>query len=128
MPLQQVLGISAHDLIDRIEQSLEIALLNKRCPQIGHDDISHEHYFFVRKVNQHGIMRFTASNWDQLELRSADIQVGRFVDRDVWFVAPDILGLESLAEELLPENIRAVEFPCELLLIVGPSVKLGMRA
>src|SRR5262249_11369073 len=66
-------------------------------------------------------------NWDQLEFRSADIQVRPVVDRDVWFVAPDILGFESLAEELLPEDIRSVKFSCELFLIVGSSVKLGMR-
>src|SRR5689334_21683811 len=72
-------------------------------------------------------MGFTAVNRDQLKFRSADIQIRPLVDRDVRLVAPHILGMESLAEELLPEDIRSVEFSCELLLIVGSSVKPGMR-
>src|SRR5262245_10342351 len=72
-------------------------------------------------------MRLTASNWDQLEFRSADVQVRSTVDRNVRFVAHNIFGPESLSEELFPEDVRPVEFLFELLLIVASPVKLGTR-
>src|SRR5262249_54285735 len=72
-------------------------------------------------------MRLTASNWDQLEFRSADIHVRSIVDRNVWFVAPNILGVESLSEKRFPEYIRSVEFLFELFLIVASTIELGTR-
>ena len=122
-----MLRISAHDHIDRIEQSLQITLLGERCSEIRHDDVPHEHYFFIGKINQHGIVRFTALSWDQLELRSADVQVRSIVDRNVRFVAHNIVGAESLSKKLLREDLRRVEFLLELFLIVAASIKFGTR-
>src|SRR5215831_16004057 len=72
-------------------------------------------------------MRFTPSNWDQLEFRSADIHVRSIVDRHVWFVAMNFLRVESLSEKRFPEDGRPVEFPLELFLIVASTIKLGTR-
>ena len=72
-------------------------------------------------------MRLTPSNWDQLELRSADVYVGSIVDRNVRFVAQNILRAESLSEKLLREDSRPAEFLFELSLIVASPVKLGTR-
>src|SRR5215467_9145064 len=72
-------------------------------------------------------MRFAPSNRDQLELRSADVQVRSIVDRNVRFVAQNVLGAESLSEELLREYLRCVEFPFELFPIVASPIKLGTR-
>src|SRR5262245_7592893 len=72
-------------------------------------------------------MRFTPSNWDQLEFRSADVYVRSIVDRHVWFVAMNILGVESLSEKRFSEDVRPVEFPFELFLIVASTIKLGTR-
>src|SRR5215472_18913564 len=73
-------------------------------------------------------MRFTASNWDQLESGSADFEVCPAVDRNVWFVAQNVLGTEALSEELLCEDVRSAEFLLKLFLVVAPPVKLGVRA
>ena len=72
-------------------------------------------------------MRLTPSNWDQLEFRSADVQVRSTVDRNVRLVAQNIFGAESLSEELFREDVRPVEFLFELLLIVASPIKLGTR-
>src|SRR5215472_17561840 len=72
-------------------------------------------------------MPLTASNWDQLEFRSADIHLRSVVDRSVWFVATNILGVESLSEKWFPEYVRPVEFLFELFLIVASTIKLGTR-
>ena len=72
-------------------------------------------------------MRFTPSSRDQFDLRSANVQVRSVVDRNVRFVAQDILGTESLSKELFREDIRPVKFFLELFLIVPSSIKLGTR-
>src|SRR5215470_14006714 len=100
-----MLRILANHHIEGIEQSLHITLFNKRCPQVRHKDIPHEHHIFVGKINQ-----LAPSNRDQLELRSADIYVRSTVDRDVRFVVHNILRVESLSEELLCENLWPVKF------------------
>src|SRR6516165_12012107 len=72
-------------------------------------------------------MRLTPSNWDQLERRSADVQVGSIVDRNVRLVTQKILRAESLSEELLREDSWPVGLLFELFLIVASSIKLGTR-
>src|SRR6516225_11267341 len=72
-------------------------------------------------------MRLTPSNWDQLELRSADVQVCSIVDRNVRFVAQKFIRAEPLAEELLPEDSWPVRLLFELFLIVASPIKLGTR-
>jgi len=49
-------------------------------------------------------MRLTPSNGNQLELRPADSQVRSVVDRNVRFIAQNILGAEPLSEELLRKD------------------------
>ena len=72
-------------------------------------------------------MRLTALNRDQLEFRSADVEIRSIVDRSVRFVAQNICGAESLSEELLPEDLWPVEFLFELFLLAASPVKLGTR-
>src|SRR5262249_38142629 len=72
-------------------------------------------------------MRLTPANWDQLEFRSADVQVRSIVDRHVGFVATNILRAESFSEKRFPEDVRPVEFPFELFLVIASTIKLGTR-
>src|SRR6516162_2479897 len=72
-------------------------------------------------------MRLTPSNWDQLERRSADVQVGSIVDRNVRLVTQKILRTELLSEELLREDSWPVGLLFELFLIVASPIKLGTR-
>src|SRR5262249_53694803 len=119
--------IPAYHHINRIEQSLQITVLIKGRTQIRHDDIPHEHHSFVGKVNQHGIMRFSPSNRDQLELRPTDVYVCSFGDRYVLLVTKEILRGELLCEELLPEDLRPIGLLFERFLVVASPTKLGTR-
>src|SRR6516165_10311350 len=67
-------------------------------------------------------MRLTPSNWDQLERRSADVQVGSIVDRNVRLVTQKILRTELLREDSWPVGLLF-----ELFLIVASPIKLGTR-
>src|SRR5262249_2943899 len=79
------------------------------------------------KMNQHRIMRFTPSNRNQFKFRSADAQLRSFVDHSVRFVAENIIGAESRAEELLAEDTRPVHLLLEIFPIVLSPIKLGTR-
>src|SRR5215467_7177131 len=125
VPVQQVLRVPTHYDINRLEESPEITRFIERRSQIRHDHVAHEHHFFVGKVNQHGIVCFTASSRDQLEFRSPDIQICSFVDRNVRSVAENIIGAESLSEELLTKDTRTVNLLLEIVPIVLSPVKPG---
>src|SRR5215831_16830962 len=72
-------------------------------------------------------MRLTSSNWDQLEFRSPDIQIGSFVDRNVRSIAENIIGAESFSEELLAKDTWTVDLLLEILPIVLSPIKLRTR-
>src|SRR5215510_16438330 len=112
----------------RIEKSLQIALFGEGSPEIRHDAVAHEHDLLLGKIDEHRVVRLTAPNRDQLELRSVDVQIGSIVDRDVRLVAPNVLESETVAEKLLREDLRGVEFPLELLLIVPSPIESGTWA
>ena len=44
MPVQQMPRMLFNNNVNRIEQSLNIAFLHKRCPKIWHYEIPHEHH------------------------------------------------------------------------------------
>src|SRR5262249_12000650 len=128
VPVQQMLRVSAHDHAERIEKSLQIALFGEGSPEIRHDAVAHEHDPLLGKIDEHRVVRLTAPNRDQLELRSVDVQIRSIVDRDVRLVAPNVLEFETVAEKLLREDLRGVEFPLELLLIVPSPIESGTWA
>src|SRR5215471_10124806 len=72
-------------------------------------------------------MRLASMSRDQLELRSADVQVRSLVNCNVGFVAQEIVGSESLSEELLRKDCRPIALLVELLLIVLSPIKLRTR-
>src|SRR6266496_2253635 len=125
--MKEVLRVAASDKIKRIEQPGKIALFVERCTQIRHEDVPHEHYFSIGKIDQHGVVGLAPSSRDQLDLRSANVQAGPFVDRHVRLVPSKILKAKPLSEKLFTEGVRRVEFSVEFLLIVLPTVKPGTR-
>src|SRR5262249_37134405 len=80
------------------------------------------------EINHHCIVRFAPVSQDQLDLRSADVQIRSVVDGNVRFVAQDFVGAESVTEEWFLEGARPAEVLLELILIVASTVILGTRA
>src|SRR5262245_25020705 len=72
-------------------------------------------------------MCFTPSSRDQLACRSPDAQLRALVNRSVRFVPENIVGVESLSEELLAEDARPIDLLLEILSIVLSPIKLGTR-
>src|SRR6267143_5659087 len=76
-----------HD-IDRIQQPLKVALLDERCAEIRHDEITDEQNALIRQGNEHRIVGFASLHRYELDACSADLQLGAAVDGDVRLEAP----------------------------------------
>src|SRR5260370_27011885 len=125
--VQQVLGMLLNNNVDRVEQSLQIAFLDKGRPKIRHDEISNEHNALIRQVDEHGVVSFSSLYRDELDARSPDLQLGAMVDRDIGLEAAYIVEVEALAEEAFIEDRRRVEFASNLFLVVAPGIELEPR-
>src|SRR5712692_2416557 len=106
---------------------MQIAFLFKRCPEIRHDEISHEQYPLAGQVNEHSIVGFSSLHRDQLDTRSSDREFGAMVDRDVRLEAAYVFEVEAFAEEALSENPGPVEFASNLFLVIAPGIETQAR-
>src|SRR6266446_2536046 len=111
MTVQQVSRIPLDHYVDGIEESIEVTLYDERCAEIRHDEITREHHVLIRQVHKHRIVCLATLYRDQLDARSADLQIGPAVDRHVGLVAAHVVEVEALAEELFGEDSRPVQFP-----------------
>ena len=125
--VQQIARMFFHDDVDRIEQSLQIAFLHKRRPEIRHDEIAHEHNAQIRQVDEHGVVSFSSLHGNQLDARSPDLQVRAAVDRDVRLEAAHVVETEAFTEELLAEIVRRIDFAGNFFLIVAPGIETQVR-
>src|SRR5215471_1523611 len=122
-----MLRVSLDHDIDGIEQSLEIAFVDKGRAEIRHDAVAHEHHLLRRKVDEHGIASLAAAYRNQLERRAIDLDVRAAVDGHVRLVATDLIGIEHFTEELLSENARSTELALDLFLIIAAPKEPRMR-
>src|SRR5437660_11153801 len=54
--MEQMPRILLYHYINCVHQPLKVTLLDERCAQIRHDEISHEQYALIRQVDEHSIV------------------------------------------------------------------------
>src|SRR5437879_4037525 len=66
---------------------------------------------------------------DKPDARSADLQLGCLLNRNIRLEAADVIQLETLAEEMFGKNSRSREFARHLLAIIAPGIEtqLGVQ-
>src|SRR5438874_1542659 len=121
--VQQVLGVFPGDNFDRIEQPLKIALFHKRSADIRHDEIAYEHCALTWDIDQHGVVRFSALDRNQIESRSADIHSRAAINLDIRLVVANIVKAEVAAKKLTGKYAGRIELPLDLFLIVASAIK-----
>src|SRR5215813_1108015 len=122
--MQKVLGMFLNNDINRVEQALEVALLNKGRAEIRHNEISHEQHALVRQLDEHPVRRLSALYRDEGDARSSDRQLcGGTVNEDIGFEAAQVFEVEALAEEVFAQVLWRVEFDRQLLLIIASGVE-----
>src|SRR5712691_6339205 len=122
--MEQIPRILFYHDIDRIHQPLEVALLDERCTQIRHDEITDEQNALIRQVNEHRIVSFASWRRNELDASSPDLQLGAAIDGNVRLEAPYIVEAEGFAEELLVEHARRTEFAGDFFSVVAPCVEV----
>src|SRR5215468_7024736 len=108
--MQQILGVFLNDDIDRIQQSLQVAFLDERRTEIGHNEISHEQHTLVWQFDEQGIGRLPSLYRNKPNSRSTDIHLGGMVNQDIRLETAQVIHFEAFAEEMPAEIARRVEF------------------
>src|SRR5215467_8855967 len=122
--MEQIPGILLHHDVDRIEQTLKVALLDERCAQIRHNEITDEHNALIRQVDQHCVVSFSSLHGNELDACSADLQLGATIDREVGLEAEYVIDAEAFAEEWLVENARSSGAASDLFSVVVRRIEL----
>src|SRR6266404_4878356 len=121
--VQQVSRVFLDHDINRVEQALQIALLDERGAKIRHEEVSDEHQAQLRHLDEQGIRRFSALHWDKFDAGAADLHWCRMVYSDVRLEALHVLQAETLAEKVFAESSRRIEFAHELFAVIAPGIE-----
>ncbi len=70
--MQHIARIFLYHHVDCVEQALKVTFHNKRRTEVRHDEIADKEHAQIGEVNEHGVVRFSAMNGNQLDARSAD--------------------------------------------------------
>ena len=71
MAVQHVARIFLRYHVDGVEQTIEVTLHHKRCTKVRHDEIADKEHAQIGEMNEHGVVRFSAVNGNQLDARPA---------------------------------------------------------
>ena len=108
--MQNVARLLFADHVDGIEQALKVSFFHERRSDVGHDEIAHEQDAQVGEMHEHGVVGLAALHRNQLDARSANLQLRTAVDKDVRFEGAHIVDAEPFPEELLVESCRRSQF------------------
>src|SRR5262245_44096216 len=125
--MQQILRALLDDDIDRVEQPLEIAFLEERCPEVRHDEIPYEQHSQVRQFDKHRVPRLTSLYGNKPDTRSTHLHLGGTINGDVRLEGTHVIRIKTLPEELLRELSGRIEFERQLFLVVAPGIETQFR-
>src|SRR5262249_32166179 len=123
MTVQHITWMFLHDDIDCIEKAIEVTFHDKWCSNVRHDEITDEHHAQFGQVNEHGIMRLSAMDRNQLDAGSANFQLGLAIDGCVGLETTYAIGVVAFPKEGFGNRLRSVEFTGYFLEIVAPGVE-----
>src|SRR6478736_4441338 len=78
-------------------------------------------------MDEHGIVRLSAVNGNQVYARASHFQLGGAVYGCVRLEIPHIFEIETLAEEMFPDGPRRVDLAGYFFLIVGCGIEAGFQ-
>src|SRR6267378_7741302 len=76
MSMQHIARILLYHNVDCVEQALKVAFHSKRRTEVRHDEISNKEHAQIRQMDEHGIVRLSAVNGNQLDACSANFYFG----------------------------------------------------
>src|ERR1700730_141497 len=125
--VQHVAWIFLDDKVDRVEQALQVTLDNKRCTQVRHDEIADKEHAQIRQMDEHGVVRLSPMNGNQLNARSSDFYFGGSIDCCVRFEISYVIEVKALAEKVFADGLRRVDLARDLFLIIASRIETRFR-
>src|SRR5262245_61225805 len=121
-------GVRRDNDVESIQQSLEIAFLDKGCAEVGHDKVADEHHALIRQVDDQGIVSFSSRNRDEFDSRCSDLQFSAGGDGNVRLEATHVLKIEAFTEKRLTESARRrLDFSGKFFLVVASRIEARAR-
>src|SRR5215471_19902968 len=102
--MKQIPRILLHYDVDRVQQPLQVSFFDERRAEVRHDEIADEQHAQIRQVDEQGIVSFTASHGNELDVGATDFQFGAAVDSNVGSKAAHIVEIKAFAEKFFAEN------------------------
>src|SRR6059036_3846788 len=101
-----MLGVFLYHDVDRVQQPLQIALLDEWRTKIRHDEVAHKENALIRQFDEHRVRGFSSTHRNKPDARSTDFQLGGLVNGDVRLECAYVIQLKARAEEVFIENAR----------------------
>ena len=99
MTVQHITWMCLHYDIDCIEKAIEVTFHDEWRSNVRHDEITDEHRAQIGQVNEHGVMRLSAMDGNQLDVGSANFQLGLVIDGCVGLETTYAIGVVAFAKE-----------------------------
>src|SRR5215468_11712595 len=99
MTVQHITWMFLPDDIDCVEKAIEVTFHDKWCSKVRHDEIADEHHAQIGQVNEHGVMRLSAMDGNQLDVGSANFQLALAIDGCVGLETTDAIGVVAFPKE-----------------------------
>src|SRR5437867_5321961 len=122
MTVQHITWMVLHYDIDCIEKAIEVPFHDEWRSNVRHDEITDEHHAQIGQVNEHGIIRLSAMDRNQLDAGSANFQLGLAIDGCVGLETTYVIRVVVFPKEALVNRLRRVEFAGYFLVLVAPGV------
>src|SRR5215471_12512439 len=97
--VQHITWVFLHYNIDCVEKAIEVTFHDKWRSDVRHDEITDEHHAQIFQVNEHGVMRLSAMDGNQLDVGSANFQLGLAIDGCVGLETPYAIGVVAFPKE-----------------------------
>src|SRR5215831_11060722 len=123
MTVQHITWMFLHDEIDCVQKPIEVTFHDEWRSDVRHDEITDEHHAQIGQVNEHGVMRLSAMDGNQLNVGSANFQLGLAIDGCVGLETAYAIGVIAFPEEAFLNGVRPVNFTGYFLVIVAPGVE-----
>src|ERR1700721_339562 len=99
MAVQQIFRVFCDYYVDGIQHALQIALFYRGSTKIRHHKVAYKHNLLLWQADKHSIVGFPAFDWNELEWRSPNAQLGPMIDRDIGPEGTNIVWVEALPEK-----------------------------
>ena len=111
MTVQHVTRMFLYHDVDRIEQAIKVTLHDEWRTDVRHDEIADKDHAQIGQMDEHGVVRFSAVDGNQLDAGSANFQLGGMVYGCVGLKITYIIEIVAVTKEGFPMESGPLSSP-----------------